>query len=491
MELTLLVSRADAARLHRLPFVKAARTGRSRGVAARIVWHDSLERTLASHGLALTEQRGHWRLERVRPRHTEPWPPATDHRLIAEADGLDALRQLLAAEDHRPDVHGLPEAITPVAAFDGRRTSFSLAVDDEPISMVLLDGLLRAVAAERPATRLILTGPAPQLRTLLSALSQELVLAVPEQSLAAEALQLADGTTAEPRRRGAPTLPSDGLSVHEAFGHIVGHLTDVMLHLAPLVADENTGAEPVHQMRVAVRRARSAFSLFRPVTDSATLAPAAAALKQLSQMLGPARDWDVFMTETTPPVEAVLLDQPALHALTRAGTRRRHAARVALSEFLTGSAFRALSLELACLAADDPPVEDAQPPTLIEFAAAVLRKRWKKLIGTGKTLDDLDNPALHGLRLRAKRLRYAAEFFAPLFPDRPTSRFIHRLAVLQERLGLFNDTTVAETLLRDLNSKPGYAAGLVLGFTAARGVRARPKIAAAWARFRRLEPFWT
>ena len=56
---------------------------------------------------------------------------------------------------------------------------------------------------------------------------------------------------------------------------------------------------------------------------------------------------------------------------------------------------------------------------------------------------------------------------------------------------LFNDTTVAEALLRELSGKPGYAAGLVLGFTAARGVRARPKIAAAWARFRRRDPFWS
>jgi triphosphatase len=89
-----------------------------------------------------------------------------------------------------------------------------------------------------------------------------------------------------------------------------------------------------------------------------------------------------------------------------------------------------------------------------------------------------------------KRLRYAAEFFAPLFPGKQASRFIRRLAVLQERLGLFNDTAVAEALLRDLNSTPGHAAGLVLGFTAARGARSRPKIADAWVRLRRVDPFW-
>ncbi len=104
--------------------------------------------------------------------------------------------------------------------------------------------------------------------------------------------------------------------------------------------------------------------------------------------------------------------------------------------------------------------------------------------------EELDNPGLHGLRLKAKRLRYAAEFFAPLFPEKPASRFIRRLAELQECLGMFNDTTVAGALLREVGGKPGYGAGIVLGFTAARGARARPKIVAAWARFRRRDAFW-
>ncbi len=490
MELTLLLPSADAARLRRQPSTKAALTGRTRGQAVRIVWHDSLDRSLASRGLALAEQRGSWRLERNRPAPTEPWPPATDHRVLLEADGLEALRQALAASDAPADANVLPDVTTPVAAFDGRRTVFPLNIDGEPVSMTLLDGVLRAVAAERPATRLILQGPGPSVLTLVLSLAESLTLAVPEHSLAAEALCLADGTAQVPRRRGAPSLPPEGLSVQAAFGHIVGHLTDVMLHLAPLVADADTGPEPVHQLRVAVRRTRSAFSLFPAAADSPSLTRAADGLKQLSHILGPARDWDVFMTETVPPVEAVLPEQTGLHVLLRAGARRRHAARAVLGEYVHSSAFRVLCLELACLVAADAPAEDAATANLTEFAAAILQKRWKRLLNIGKVLDDLDNVALHGLRLKAKRLRYAAEFFAPLFPEKQVSRFIRRLAMLQERLGLFNDTTVAETLLRELNGKPGYAAGLVLGFTAARGGRARPKIAAAWARFRRRDPFW-
>jgi triphosphatase len=492
MELTLLLAASDAARLQRLPAVKLARSGRSRGQAVQIVWHDSLDRELASQGLALAEQRGSWRLERHRPQATEAWPPATDHRLIVEASGLETLRHTLSGDG--ADCGALPEAITPVAAFAGRRSVFPLTIDGETVSMTLLHGVLRAVAAEQPATRMILEGPGPELRRLVLALAETLTITVPQHSLWAEALQLADGKSQACRRRGAPALPSDGtsggMSVHAAFTHIVGHLTDVALHLAPVIAATETGTEPVHQMRVAVRRARSAFALFPALPDNPAHASAALGLKRLGRMLGPARDWDVFMTETAPPVEAVLPAEPALHSLLRTGARRRHSARARLAEYLQSHEFRKLCVELACLAAADAPTGQEIGQSLGEFAAGVLRRRWKKLVNAGRMLEDLDDQALHGLRLKAKRLRYAAEFFAPLFPDKATSRFIHRLAVLQERLGLFNDTTVAAGLLRDLNGKPGYAAGLVLGFTAARGARSRQKIATAWERFRRRDPFW-
>ena len=120
----------------------------------------------------------------------------------------------------------------------------------------------------------------------------------------------------------------------------------------------------------------------------------------------------------------------------------------------------------------------------------VLRQRWKKLLNTGKHLEDLDDPGLHDFRLKAKRLRYAAEFFAPLFPEKSTARFLRRLARLQACLGHFNDTAVATTLLREFSPRPSHAAGLVLGFTAARGAHVRPEIAHAWARCRRRDPFW-
>jgi CHAD domain-containing protein len=269
---------------------------------------------------------------------------------------------------------------------------------------------------------------------------------------------------------------------------VLGHLTDILLSLAPVVAEAATGAEPVHQMRVAVRRARSALSIFRPVMDYPDFARIVLGVKHLGQTLGPARDWDVFMTETAPPVEAEFPGQASLAALLKAGARRRVAARTALIAYLGGAEFRLLCLDLACLAAATPGDEEAPP--LADFAASVLSTNWKKLIKSARSLGKLDHGAMHATRLKAKRLRYAAEFFAPLFADKPAARFIRRLAELQERLGIFNDAAGVEDLLRELSGGAGHAGGLVLGFTAAKGAGTRPKIVMAWDRLRRRGPFW-
>ena len=541
MELTLLLPGQEARGLNRLPAVRTARAGKTRGQAVRIVWYDGPGHELAERGLVLARESGTkeqetrepgarepegketaagesgpWRLEQHRPDAAEAWPPGTDHRLIEASAGPE------------PPPRPVPDTLAAMACFEGRRTVFSLAQDGAAVTMTLLDGVLRMGAAEHPATRLILNGPRGAVRSLALALAAALTVSIPVESLAMEARRLGDGTPPVPRRSGPPVLPpraaspgtplsatpphgtppsgifpfgtspsgifpsgtspSGALSTHAAFTHVLGHLTDVVLFLAAQVREGRGEVEVVHQMRVAVRRARSALSLFRPVILPSALSPAAEGLKDLGRMLGPARDWDVFMTETLPPVAAALPDQPALTGLLQAGARRREEARAALAAYLDSRAFRAICVELACLAALEP--EGEEGPPLTAFAVSVLRARWKKLRGTGKSLDALDHSGLHALRLKAKRARYAAEFLVSLFPARPAARFIRRLSAVQEHLGVFNDTAAAAALLRELSGEPDVASGLVLGFTAARGAGILPRIGRSWRRLRRCAPFW-
>lgn len=487
MQFELTLEPEAATRLPRLVLLARERAGRIRPARHRIIWYDSPDRALAADGLALAERHGVWRLERLLPGAAD-WPPGAPAPVLAEA-----------AE---PAMLGfpLPDPLVPVAAFDGQATDHAITTDHGPVTLQRLRGGLRAVAAERTIARLLLTGPEQAVLAVARALAEAIEVAVPRASLAAEALAAADGAPPRPRRLAAPVLPAS-VSIGDAFGHVLGHLTDVILYHGPAAAADRSGPEPVHQMRVAVRRMRSAITVFRAAIASEPVEAVNSALKELARRLGPARDWDVFVSETAPEVTTALAHDARLERLVAAAERQRRDAHGALTEYLQSGAYRALGIELAWLAAARswhdalaPAEREALGQDLTGFAAHVLQRRLKRLRAAGEDIETLEIPALHGLRLRAKRMRYAAEILAPLFPGKAPRRFIGRLSILQARLGVLNDRAVATALLHDLGGpagRHGYAVGLVTGFAAAATTTIRPRILQAWEKFLRQSVFWT
>jgi len=220
-------------------------------------------------------------------------------------------------------------------------------------------------------------------------------------------------------------------------------------------------------------------------------------LKALAHELAPTRDWDVFVTETAAAVADAFPDDKRLQRPLRAAEKRRRACHAHLRNWLESAEFRRLGIALACLASGEElaaPLDATDPgviaASLAGLAEDVLGRRHKKLAQTDADIATLEPRALHALRLRAKRLRYAGEIFAPLYPGKTAHRFIRRLSRLQDRLGALNDGAVAAGLLAALPGEHGYATGLVLGFLGARAGKARGRIDKAWQRFVRATPFW-
>lgn len=483
MELELRLDPDDASRLPRLKLLASATRGRAQ--QQRIVWHDGPDAALTAHGLALAREHGVWRLERLVPDASDTWSPGAPPPVLAQAVEIAEL----GVE--------LPAPLAPTVAFAGRRNAFTLDTAQGAVTLNLLRGTLRAVTAEHAASRAHLSGDAPAVLNLALALAGELRLEVPSATLAGEALAAARASVPAPRRLGAATLP-EGLAVTEAFAFVLAHLTDVMLHFAPAVVQDATGPEPVHQMRVALRRLRSAVTVFRRTLDCPELQAANAGLKALSARLGPTRDWDVFLGETAPAVSAVFPNEPKLTRLIAAAQRRRRECHAALRDFLQSAEFRQLGIALAWLAGARSwypalPESPDQPTSLQDFAGYVLDRRLHKLRSTDD-IAGLDPPELHALRLKAKRMRYAAEIFAPLYPGKAPRRFIHRLTAMQDDLGQLNDRATAEKLLAELGGPSGrhaYAAGLVLGFAAAGTTTdVLPRAMRRWEKFQRVAAFW-
>jgi len=197
--------------------------------------------------------------------------------------------------------------------------------------------------------------------------------------------------------------------------------------------------EGVHQVRVGLRRFRSALTLFRkfiPETQREWLNLEA---KWLANQLGPVRDLDVFLTdlagglgdEASPLTSAVrgahAKAQTAADAALRGQRVRRFMAR--LDAWVDGRGWYA---------------DDAEMPQVGAFAREALNKRFRKIREVAARADELTVEERHELRIAVKKLRYSLEFLSAVLPARKVERTGVVLKRLQDSLGHLNDLDVAE-----------------------------------------------
>lgn len=212
--------------------------------------------------------------------------------------------------------------------------------------------------------------------------------------------------------------------------------------------------EAVHDMRVAVRRLRSALVTFPVLGEQ--LQPAAehlrTELRALGDVLGAARDAEVLLARLVPEAEAV--GGGALAEDVRAALAADLAsARAALLAHLDGDRHLALLRELDALVtpASLPIATGAPPPGRRRLVKRELRRnrravrRAREARGTPELA-----PALHELRKAAKRARYAAETVAPAAGERALA-FAARMEAVQDALGAHQDDVVARARLRGLS----------------------------------------
>jgi CHAD domain-containing protein len=459
-----------------LPRGNARSTG---GVADECVWLDTAEGHLARlEQLLEAPRKGPRRLIRTLPRPGFSVPGALPD-ILDEYTG-----------DTAPAAVG-DEALLPIAAFTGRRAE----ADRGPLHLSLRHGKLRCVAAEASVARLTIAGPAADVLALTTALARDLPLLPANAGLAETARALARQERPRPRRVGPPDL-GEVDTIEAALAQAIAHLTEVLLAQAPRIQPD-LGPEGVHQCRVAARRLRSCLKQFRPVLDGAELRALDTLLADFARALGEARDLDVFLMQLGAKLEAAV--GPAdkrVGALLRTARQRREAAYVALVAMVEGPQFRHMIWAATRIAALRDWGADAAPDPearLRPFAQLTLARRWRRLLKRGAHIKDLDAESLHELRLDAKRLRYPAELFAPLWPGKAGKRFLKRLSAVQEALGVANDTHVARALVAGLGGRGGagpWAIGLAEGFALAHGTGARQQALAAWKSLDHTEPFW-
>lgn len=243
--------------------------------------------------------------------------------------------------------------------------------------------------------------------------------------------------------------------------------------------------EFVHQMRIALRRLRSALRAYRRADGPDLEGRVRMDLHWITQATGKARDLDVLATQTLPAMLAAYSGGDT-RALARRLAAQRTQAREDVREALLSPRYARLMLALAKWLASPP--DSGHVEKLRPFADKVLEKRHAQWMLAAQGAEAMSNPERHRVRIGAKRLRYAAEGFAPLYRKKRMDDYLDALSKLQDDLGRANDAVVAERLLEEL-AAPAPFAGFARGWLAAETRASLEGLARALKRIDRAAPW--
>ncbi len=515
-ELKLALDPAAAATLARHPALKALKRGRARNARLVATYFDTVDGDLAAAGIGLRLRRegnhvvqtvkgpaGSDRAVGMGSRAEYEWP-VTSARLDPLRFATTPFRRVLGKAEQR----GLAARFVT----DYVRTSIPLTFPDSTMATLCIDiGEIRTddggPLVRTPLHEIELeleAGDPLRLFELAQLLAQTLPLTLEPASKAERGYRLREPATLAPVRAFDADLDKSA-TASEAFAAIIrACLAQIEGNAAGLCGDDDP--EWIHQMRIGVRRLRACLSLGRAAFPAAQLEPLRVELRWLAQSLGPARDLDVFVTSTLPAFKTALargsgagpLDG-ALRSLVARARRQRTLARSAARAAVSTSRFVRLMLAAAALAAqpaggkatEPAPEFDVRTDSARDFARPLLKRRHRQLLELGHDLAHAQPAARHAARLAAKKLRYATEFFAPLFPKKRTRNYRRALAMLQEELGLWNDAAVAAGLAAAISGAESAVAAAFSGAAAAAGAAREQALTQAWDAFAKVSTFWT
>ncbi|WP_313950625.1 CHAD domain-containing protein [Accumulibacter sp.] len=307
----------------------------------------------------------------------------------------------------------------------------------------------------------LLEGSVADLFAIALALQHDLPLHPESPSKAERGYRLAANTPLTETKAGSVQLELGMTSIGVFRSTVVSCLTQLQANERG--ARETNDPGFVHQTRVAMRRLRSAIRLWKPLLPEDYVSNFDPRWRTLANQLGDTRNWDVFITEILPPISKAFPDHPDVQQLAKQSTIQLASCRKAAQAALASPTYSQLLLEFAAATLSLP---ESKKPPVARFAPRSLKKRAKRVAELAALTKDSHPEARHDLRVALKRLRYALEFLAPLFPARSMQRYLQSATGLLDLLGRMNDLVVAEQLV--VQALPGRHSELVRAWLAGR-----------------------
>ena len=211
-------------------------------------------------------------------------------------------------------------------------------------------------------------------------------------------------------------------------------------------AQKPDNADGIHDLRVAIRRLRTAMRDLAIRSDKKEARRLDEELKSIAAFAGKVRDHDVALDVlaklSAEQNDALIIS--GLNEMITSRRKRREADLVSFAELLTAERTEQLSVAIRSVtmeaAADIKKRDDAAHPVIRERRSAFLEL-------VPRLYDPLDINGHHKLRIAAKRLRYSVELFdrTPSGTEKPPPE---QIAVMQDHLGDMHDCDVWISELR-------------------------------------------
>jgi triphosphatase len=515
IELKLEVPEDALARLARSPVVRRTQVGTRRPVYLVSLYYDTDTLKLRKHGLTLRVRRIGRRYVQTIKQNSAGHSALTD-RSEWEHDVNGGKPDFALARDTGLEsilTKKLQAKLKPIFETRVRRKVYPLRSGDSEIELTIDKGMVAAGQQSSPISEVELElkhGGAAELFKLARVLAEHVPIQLAAISKSERGYALI--TRERPKAVAAGTVAvAPDATCQVAFQIIARACLHQIVANRALARDGDS--EGVHQARVGLRRLRAAMSLFGDILLDPQSETIKRDLKWITRELGSARELDIFIKRVVMPANAGKSRQPGVAALNRDLRRRRRQALGHARSAIESDRFRILILDTAAWIESGNWTNNANDLVralrelpIATAAAAEMERRYRKIVKRGAKLLELDPVRRHEIRIQAKKLRYACEFFRVTFPGRkPTRRrkgLSAALEQLQDTLGDLNDITVHEGLAERLadtqqagkrkhrTSHKAFAAGRLSGREEARTAPILADAKRAYSRLAKTKPFW-
>ncbi|MDJ0787233.1 MAG: CHAD domain-containing protein [Myxococcota bacterium] len=514
VELKLEFQPGDAERLREHPAFASGARGRPTTSPVRSVYYDTPELALYRRGLVLrlrdAKGPGEPTIQTVktlgdasaglfdRPEDEAAVPGGDpDPSVIGDA----ALRAAVLEETLQ---RGIP--LEAVVETETKRTKQVVVRGESRIECAIDVGEVRTRVGATPLNELeleLLEGEPADLFGVAGEILEDLSLLPATLSKPEKGFARLLGEVPAPRKAGSLHVPEDARLDDLVDAVFESCTRQIVVNRAPSLAGDDP--EGVHQLRVGVRRLRSALTLFRSFLPTDLHAELREELRWLGGELGPARDLDVFLLETLEPLLQSRPDDGALKRLRDEAVAARAEAYDRVRRVLCEPRHARLIMRLGAVRAG----KAWRDQRLTEHSARLfapardvgrelLAKRHKRVKRMGAELASCSIAELHAFRIEMKKLRYAVEFHRSLFDPELADPYIQRSSRLQDVLGTLNDVVTTERMLDVLLTRMGdecrpehqRAAGFLLGWMDHLARARLTKLDRLWRRFRKTRVFW-